>query len=298
MRSRIWRPILALIILVITVSVFIDYFLTHQTVRHQLAHTSLQVMALILVLYLCTVGALMMIAAATLRLCHVHLSFKDNLLLNAYTTVINFFGPLQSGPAFRAIYLKKKYRLNLKHYAIATFMYYFFFASFSGIFLLSGLLKWWLLPLIVIGLLILLLLSRTPWLAQRLRLIDLRAWYYLAGATFLQVSLVAAIYYTELHSLSPHIKLSQAIIYTGAANFALFVSLTPGAIGFRESFLVFSERLHHISGGLIVAANILDRAMYLVLLFILIVFLLITHARQQLNSDNQQEQEATAKFQA
>jgi hypothetical protein len=46
---------------------------------------------------------------------------------------------------------------------------------------------------------------------------------------------------------------------------------------------VFSERLHHISGSLIVAANIIDRAMYLVLLLILALFLVITHARSRLN---------------
>jgi uncharacterized membrane protein YbhN (UPF0104 family) len=228
--------------------------------------------------------ALVLINVATLRLCRVKLSIHENLLLTAYTAVINFFGPLQSGPAFRAIYLKRKHHLDLKHYAAATLMYYFFFAGFSGIFLLSGLLKWWLVPLSAVGILIVLGLTRTPWLARRLQQIDLAGWYYLAGATLLQVSLLAIIYYTELHSLSLHIRLSQAVIYTGAANFALFVSLTPGAIGFRESFLVFSERLHHISGSLIIAANIIDRAMYVVLLLILSVFLLLTHAKKQLNS--------------
>jgi uncharacterized membrane protein YbhN (UPF0104 family) len=274
---------LALLILVVTVSVFVDYFLTHKSVRQQLSHTSPSVLAVILLLYLGTVGALILINAATLRLCRVHLKTQENLLLTAYTAVINFFGPLQSGPAFRAIYLKRKHRLNLKHYAVATFMYYFFFAGFSGIFLLSGVLKWWLVPLTLLGIGIMLALTRSPFLARRLAQVDLAGWYYLAGATLLQVSLVAAIYYTELHSLSAHITLSQAIIYTGAANFALFVSLTPGAIGFRESFLVFSERLHHISGSLIVAANIIDRAMYLVLLLILALFLVITHARSRLD---------------
>jgi uncharacterized membrane protein YbhN (UPF0104 family) len=168
-------------------------------------------------------------------------------------------------------------------------VYYFFFASYSGIFLLSGLLKWWLVPLVLIGLVIIFVISRNQSVSRHLREIDMRAWYYLAGATLLQVSLVATIYYTELHTLSSKVSVSQAIIYTGAANFALFVSLTPGAIGFRESFLVFSQHLHHISGGLIVSANILDRSMYMVLLLILSIFLLLTHARKQLNSKDKQD---------
>ena len=284
MQKRVLRSVLALVILIATISFFIWYFVNHPSVRHQLASTSPWVLVLILALYVATIGALMLMNAATLRLCRVRLPAHDNLLLTCYTAVINFFGPLQSGPAFRAVYLKRKHHLNLKHYAIATFMYYFFFASFSGIFLLSGLLKWWLVPLGIIGLVILYGLSRGHFLASRLKQIDLHGWYYLAAATLLQVSLLAAIYYTELHSLSHHISVSQAIIYTGAANFSLFVSLTPGAIGFRESFLVFSERLHHISGNLIVAANIIDRAMYIVLLLILALFLVFTHAKQQLAS--------------
>ena len=271
-----------MIILLITVGLFAYFFATNATIRHELSQTSLSIVALLLLLYVGTIAALMMVTAAALRLCHVQLTKRDNLLLNAYTTVINFFGPLQSGPAFRAVYLKRKYHLDLKKYAVATLAYYLFFALISGVFLLSGVLKWWLIPLILLSLLGIYSLRRQHYVAQRLRAVDLRGWYYLAGATLVQLSLVATIYYIELHTLSPNITLSQAIIYTGAANFALFVSLTPGAIGFRETFLVFTKHLHHISNNLIISANILDRAMYLLLLLLLAVFLLLTHGRNQL----------------
>jgi uncharacterized membrane protein YbhN (UPF0104 family) len=289
MRTHVWRSIAVIVILILTVAVFADYYTTHPVIAQELRHTHIQILTLILILYLGTIGALMLVALSTLRLCKVRLPLHDNLLLNAYTTVINFFGPLQSGPAFRAVYLKKKYQLNLKRYAVATLLYYFFFAIISGTFLLSGLLKWWLVPLFVLGACGLLIFSRSKFFARKFDEIDLHAWYYLAAATFLQLSLVAAIYYSELHSLDNHISVSQAIIYTGAANFALFVSITPGAIGFRESFLVFTRHLHHISNSLIVAANILDRAMYFVLLLILIVFLLLTHAKKQLASQTPQD---------
>jgi uncharacterized membrane protein YbhN (UPF0104 family) len=280
-RFRI-RAVGAIGIVVATVIVFIDYFATHPSVRHQLHQTSLATLALLLILYLGTVVALALINASTLRLCQISLGSSENLLLTAYTAVINFFGPLQSGPAFRAVYLKQKHKINLKNYALATFVYYFFYAAFSGLFLLSGLLKWWLLALIVIGFGIMVGLRRNPWLRPRLSKLDLHGWYYLALATLLQVSLVAAIYYTELRSVAPGVHLSQAIVYTGAANFALFVSITPGAIGFRESFLVFSRHLHHIGNATIVAANILDRAVYIVLLLAMAVFIFATHARRRL----------------
>ena len=231
----------------------------------------------------------MLVTAATLRLCGINLTIRDNVLLNAYTTVINFFGPLQSGPAFRAVYLKKTHKLALKKYAVATLVYYFIFALISGVFLLSGVLKWWFVPITIGVGIVLFALRKSPIITRRIGGININNWYLLAAATFLQLSIVATIYYIELHTLSSQITFSQAIIYTGAADFALFVSVTPGAIGFREAFLVFSHRLHHIGGGLIISANILDRIMYLILLIFLTIFIVIVHAKKQLSKEEVQD---------
>jgi uncharacterized membrane protein YbhN (UPF0104 family) len=283
MKRVSWRPAAAIIVIVATVAAFIYYFATHPGVRQQLHRTSPAVLLLILVLYFGTIVALALVNAATLRLCKIRMPGSESLLLTSYSAVVNFFGPLQSGPAFRAVYLKKKYGIALKNYTAATFMYYFFFAAFSGLFLLSGLLKWWLIVLVLLGVIVMVVLHRSRRFGPRLKQLDLAGCYYLAGASLLQVCLVAAVYYTELRSVAPGTHLSQAIVYTGAANFALFVSLTPGAVGFRESFLVFSRHLHHISNSTIVAASILDRAMYIVLLLVMALFIFGTHARRQLN---------------
>jgi uncharacterized membrane protein YbhN (UPF0104 family) len=281
MKLRTWRPYLSILVLFATVTFFIYYFVKHPAVRTQLERTSPVALGLLLLIYLGTVVALAMINDATLRLCKVELRASESLLLTAYSSVINFFGPLQSGPAFRAVYLKKKYDLNLKNYTIATFMYYFFFASFSGLFLLSSILKGWLIVLVLAGLLLAIIARQNPSLKSRLQVLDLRSWYYLALATFLQVSLVALIYYVELKSVAPGTHFSQSLVYTGAANLALFVSLTPGAIGFREAFLLFSRHLHHISSSTIIAANILDRALYIILLLLMALFIFGTHAQRQ-----------------
>lgn len=283
MTRSLWRPIGAVIIILATIGAFINYFATHPSVRQQLHRASPVTLLLILLLYFASVIALALINAGTLRLCYIRMPASESLLLSSYSAVVNFFGPLQSGPAFRAVYLKKKYGVGLRNYTVASFVYYFFFAAFSGLFLLSGLLKWWLIGVGLLGLIILVVLRRNHRFSPRLKKLDLAGLYYLAGASLLQVSLIAAIYYTELRTVAPGTHLSQAIIYSGAANFALFVSLTPGAIGFRESFLVFSQHLHHISNSTIVAANIMDRAMYIVLLLIMALFIFGTHARRQLN---------------
>lgn len=282
MKRSIWRPIAAITILVATIAAFITYFVKHPEVRQQLAQTSPRVLILILALYLLGIVALAFVTIATVRLYKLKLKPSESLLLTMYTAIVNFFGPLQSGPAFRAVYLKKKYDFSLKHYTVATLVYYCFYGGFSVLLLLSTTLNWWLLPLAVIGLLTLLAASRSKWVKPRLQGVNLKGWYYLALATFAQIVIVTLIYYVELRAVAPGTHFSQAMVYTGAANLALFVSLTPGAIGFRESFLLFSQHLHHISDSTIVAANILDRAMYLIVLAILAVIIFGTHARQQL----------------
>jgi len=278
------KPLATVLILLATIVFFIHYFATHATVRHQLSQTSPALIGLLLLLYLGTMLALTLNAYATLRLCRLRLGAGETFLITAYTAVINFFGPLQSGPAFRAVYLKKRYNLNLKNYAFASLLYFVFYGLFSSLFLLSGLLKWWLLPLLILAAVTLVLISRLSVMRARLTSLDLHGWYYMALASLLQVSIIAVIYYSELHSIAPTISFAQAVVYTGAANLALFVSITPGAIGFRESFLVFSKHLHHVSSETIVAANILDRAVYIILLVLLAVFIFGSHARRQLRA--------------
>lgn len=284
MAKRItWRSIAAILILLITIAAFSNYFATHPQVRHLLRTTSPVLLLSLLGLYTLFVGTMALVNSATLRLCDTRLVAQESLLLTMYSSVINFFGPLQSGPAFRAIYLKKMHRTNLKNYGSASLIYYGFYAFFSGLFLISGILGWWLLPLSSVGIIFAVVVFKSQFsLAIRLRKLNLSNWYYLAIATFLQVSVQAIIYYVELRSIVPGIHVGQVIIYTGAANFALFVSLTPGAIGFRESFLVFSEKLHHVSSNAIVVANTIDRAVYVSLLLILAIAIFTTHAQKKL----------------
>lgn len=272
---------MAVTVMTATIAAFVWYFVEHPEVRQQLSQTSPRVMILILALYLMSVVALAFVTIATVRLYKLRLQTEESLLLTMYTAIINFFGPLQSGPAFRGVYLKKKYSFSLKHYAVATMVYYCFFGGFSVLLLLSSTLKWWLIPLVIAGLLAMFIASRSKWIKPKLQGINLKGWYLLALATLAQVVIVTLIYYTELRTVAPGTEFWQAMVYTGAANLALFVSITPGAIGFRESFLLFSQNLHHISDSTIVAANILDRAMYLVLLAILALIIFGTHAKRQ-----------------
>lgn len=278
-----WRSVAAIAILTITVVAFVLYFVNHPEVWHQLGQIPRETLFAILGLYLLFIGSLALINTATLKLCRYHMRAGESVLLTMYSSVINFFGPLQSGPAFRALYVNQKHGIKIKDYTVASFVYYFFYAIFSVALLFSGILKWWLLPLaiLIICIVFFLNLKKVKGI-QRFNALAPSGWYLMAAATFIQISLLLLIFWIELNSVSPGVQFSQVAIYTGAANLALFVSLTPGAIGFREAFLVFTQNLHHIDNATIVAANTIDRAIYVLMLLILSGVILITHAGKRL----------------
>jgi uncharacterized membrane protein YbhN (UPF0104 family) len=175
--------------------------------------------------------------------------------------------------------------MRVKDYVFATLLYYGFYAIISACFLLIGSRPWWQTVLVMAAAAgVSAIVIR--WYARRSdiqgsRGMNIRNLGWLFVATAAQLVLQYLIYYVELRSMQPVTPL-QVLSYTGAANFALFVSITPGAIGIREAFLVFSQHLHHMGNSVIVAANLIDRAAYLVFLGLLFLLTLGWHAKERL----------------
>ena len=286
--NRRIKNILILAILLITLAAFVRFFALHPDYIHQLGHTNPWWIVAVILLNIPMVGLLILIYDTCLRLCGKSLDWQENFLLTSYSSIVNFFGPLQSGPGMRAAYLKTRHKLRLRDYTLATLLYYGLFAFFSALFLLVGTRPWWQtgLALIVVAsfstLVIRFFLKRDkqPDSSQFHLSSDLLARLMLV--TFLQVLLTAVTYFVELKAVNPHIGWGQAVSYSGAANFALFVSLTPDAIGFRETFLVFSRHLHHVSTANILSANIIDRGAYMIFLALLFLVVLSMHAKDRL----------------
>jgi len=274
------RKLLPVTLVAITVGLFVYLFIKHPEYRHTLASTNPWVLVLIAGLYGVLMLCLNWVYAVTLRLCGHTLPRRENLLLTGYSTIINFFGPLQSGPGVRAAYVKQKAHVPYRDYTVATFIYYAMYAIVSALFILIGSGKHW--PL-ALGLLVVVILgsSGVVWFTHR-RLIRAerkssfhatpRLLVLLLIATVCQLSITALIYFVELRAVHTGASVLQAITYGGAANFALFVALTPGAIGFREAFLEFSRQLHHIPTSGILAASVIDRSVYVI--FLGLIFLL------------------------
>lgn len=274
------RAAVSLLIVATTIAAFAYYFVRNPQTLQGLATIRPWTLLLLFGLYGLFMVSLVYIQRATIRLCDLTIPPRENATLVMYSSIVNFFGPLQSGPGFRAVYLKKRHDVNLKKYTAATLLYYGFYALFSGFLLLSFAIGAWSLVLCVATLVLVRLI------AKKVRYKQLNHTHVgaLALASLAQVLLMVVIYFVQILSFMPAVNIYQAMTYTGAANFALFVSLTPGAIGFRESFLLVSQRLHGISSDVIVSASLVDRGVYILMLLALAVIVFGFHAGDILKS--------------
>jgi uncharacterized membrane protein YbhN (UPF0104 family) len=250
-------------------------------------------LALLTIAYVGTIVANAFVLSASLRMIGKRVGFVENASLTGYSSVVNFFGPLQSGPGFRAAYLKQRHSVSLGKFFYATLVFYGFFAAINaGVILIAIALRTPsnLASLIITGSII--AGGLVAWLAYRfipkihqafkaIKLTDANFWLIGLGALALSLCTTAA-YFLELIHVDPTVNFLQTTVYAAAANLALFVSLTPGAIGFRESFLLLTQQLHQIPSDVVVAASIIDRAFYVVFLLGLFLFLLAIGARAKL----------------
>jgi uncharacterized membrane protein YbhN (UPF0104 family) len=216
-------------------------------------------------------------------ICNKTINLKENVLLNAYSVLVNFFIPGQGGIAVRGIYLKKVKDLPYRNYIYVSLLYFMFYAIVSAILLLLFSRPIWqtILASIIVGVIsfavVYFFKNKSKTKIEDLNLSQKNI-FYLILAVIIQSIVQIAIFAVELHYVNPNISLHQAITYTGAANFSLFVALTPGAIGIRETFLLLSKHLHHISSANIVSASIIDRAVFILFLGFIFVMTILLHA--------------------
>jgi uncharacterized membrane protein YbhN (UPF0104 family) len=283
------KTVLAVVILAATISSFIYYSHKHPEVVRELKHMPPLTLAAILALYMVWFIALVLITRSSLYLYNKHMGKQENLLFNAYSTLINFFGPGQSGPIFRGAYLKKRHNLGVKPYLFTLLIYYAFYGVISVFLMVVGTRPLWQTAILLVGAAGGSFVVIRWWknknkakLGDDKPMLNPRTLGLLFAATVLQMVVQTIIFGIELHNVGASASFGQVLSYTGVANLALFVAVTPGAIGIREAFLAFSQNLHHISSNTIVAANIVDRASYLVFLGFLFVLVISLHAKDKL----------------
>lgn len=291
---KVPKKLINTVIILTTLVAAVYYFSKHRNLLKILSNTPVSLVLGLLILNVLLFIVLMIVFAATINLANIKVKTKENALLNAYSMLINFFIPGQAGPIYRGYYLFQKYKLKIIDFSVITITYFLTYGVLSVILVLFGTTHWWLsiiLSLLIISLAILgsnIYLKKTK--HSRLNLTP-RSLMYLFAATFLQLIVQITIYLVELRYIDHAIKLSQVITYSGIANLALFVGLTPGAIGVRETFLILSEKINHITSSTIILANVIDRSVFILFLLFLGLFIVLYKGKEKL--DNLKDDEVT-----
>lgn len=277
------RLIIVLVLLVVFVWVA-AYLMQHPEIFATLTHISLKLLAAIVALDFVAALGLLIMLVYSVRLFGKRIKLGDAFLLNSYSSIANFFGPGQSGTGVRAVYLKAKLAIRIRDFVVASLIYYAFYSVISMTMLFVGAGQYIVAVIAAIvaiaaSLVVISIYRRGKSLAS---IRNPKAIIGIAIGTILQIAAICAIYYLEVDAVSPGVHFMQAVSYTGSANMSLFVSLTPGAIGFREAFLLASQSLHHISTSTIVAAGVIDRAVYVLFLGVLAISVGLLHGRRRL----------------
>src|SRR6185369_8418251 len=137
------RTVVGPVIIAVTIAVFAYYIGHHPETVRQLRHLPPATIAELLAALTASFFSYLLITRVWLRMYNKTMSGQESFLFNAYSSLINFFGPGQSGPVFRAAYLKKRHNLGVKQFTFALFLYLGFLAIISAAFMFIGSRPWW-----------------------------------------------------------------------------------------------------------------------------------------------------------
>jgi uncharacterized membrane protein YbhN (UPF0104 family) len=274
-----------LFLTLLTIVLFIYYFSQNKEQFSRLRDVSFGSILLIVLGQILVLATNVFILIELLKMTGKNMSVGTSSRVIAYSSLINFFGFLQGGLGFRAIYLKRYFNTSIKTYTLLTILQYLsvFSISFLMIFIGLWLVNYSVVPvLLALAVLVAVIIFHRQLvnILRRTRLenaVNLLIKNYRRMLVILVFSTVqffgsSLAYGAELSAVGAHLSLGALLIFTGVAQFAILVALTPGAIGIRESLLFLVQGIMAISTSSIILAGTIDRAVYFVVLLLITPF--------------------------
>ncbi len=230
------------------------------------------------------------------------MKLSEGIYVAVLSAIGNFFGPLLGGAAIRAVYLKKIHNLSyslftstLAGYYVIVFAANSLLAVVSLIFLSNtnpspGLFLFFTAWLVVMVMMMFARLPKrerlTKFEKRRLpkflitvvydiengwrRLISHRGLvpklFFLACCGFIITFLTGLL---EFNAINASISIAGLGLYTAVSTSSMLVSLTPGAIGIRESLLLVTSSAMGVTTSQILQVAVIDRAVSFAVLGIL-----------------------------
>ncbi|MCA9325297.1 flippase-like domain-containing protein [Candidatus Saccharibacteria bacterium] len=288
---------------------FVWYGWTHQEIFTDLTNIAVWALALIVVGKLINVWTTGIFTKWTVEAFTDTLTQAEAFVVSVLTAIGNFFGPLFGGLGIRAVYLKKYHNLPYSKFTATLIGYFLMMLQFNSLLAIAGLL---LLPhnnqtnfvlLVFVGWFLAFLLLTVMRLPQREKLAGIEkmklarpiiktlydiedGWkllvskkkllFQMMGLAVANLVALYAVNYIEFVALDIHVTPAAMMLYTAVVQASLLLSLTPGAVGLRETILIILGTTLGISNQQIIQVAILDRGIYFIMLGIL--FLMTRHS--------------------
>jgi glycosyltransferase involved in cell wall biosynthesis len=228
------------------------------------------------------------------------MSLKESSYVSLITSLGNYFGPLMGGLGVRGAYLKKKHSFPIAHFLGTLYGYYLITFFTTGVIGLTSLgliyLKNGSLSLIATGVFLGIVVAtgalffiKVPRITNKdnrffksklyINLLKVsEGWEKLAGSKSLMKNLIAlgvvayfvglATFKLEFMALDISISTPGLLLYSALGSVSLLLSLTPGAIGIRESLFLFTSNVLGLSSGEIFQLAAIDRGINILVLVV------------------------------
>ncbi|OGH05965.1 MAG: hypothetical protein A2W22_03490 [Candidatus Levybacteria bacterium RBG_16_35_11] len=248
-------------------------------------------LSLLLVLFLATNG---LVLKYLLEPFNIKLKFKEWFGLSVINSMGNYLTPFKGGAVVRAIYLKKLHKFSYSHFLstlAGIYIIVFLVNSFIGILTLI-LLQYFLgifnllifTIFLVLFLLLLTLIIFSPKVKETKyyfvnKLVSvINGWHLIKSnkksvfiTIFVSLTNVLIIVFAmvlEFYIFGAKISLLKALFLSIVSSLSLFISITPGSLGVKETLLMFTAETINVSTPQVLAISILDRFVGLIIILI------------------------------
>lgn len=243
-------------------------------------------------------------------------SIGEGVYISILSAVGNFFGPLLGGTSIRAFYLKKYHNLAYSKFASTLIWYYLIlFLLVSAVAIASvlglsdskqteSLLVFFSLWLFIVSFFILFKFPLKKDAFQNKNkiirfiskvLVDIEKGRHIISKDKSLISklfLVSAlsfgaslfVSYVEFTLLNISVSVPALGLYTALVSLSLLISITPGAIGIRESILLIVSSTMGVTASDIIQLAVIDRGVHFLLLIVLFIITRSSKLRHFLTS--------------
>jgi uncharacterized membrane protein YbhN (UPF0104 family) len=287
-----------LVVLCLFAVLFVWFFLTHRSEFSILAKIPLVLLVLIALFQFGVILTNVVFQVLLLKIYGIKMPWSENFVVIVKSSVINFFGFFQGGAGYRAYYLKKRYGVDYRKFALlftANYLMIFSVSAFFGFvgsllqlmsnehFTNLGTTIFFAASTVFLVALMFLNPNKLPGGNRLFRKVSevLSGWELivkdkkLLASLFLvslaQFWILAGAFFFELKAVHANTSLAGLMVYSAIAGFSILVALTPAAIGFRETLLIFARQSLGVSVSIIVLSATVDRIVYFFLLLALSV---------------------------